>query len=179
MFQSDMNITSVLQAKELDNFLDHLSEINTDAIAYVTLYPMEGFAAVSDQALQDLVLRLNNGLSRGLRFFIRYSSEMNGNWFRYGQQPTAFLASWRRVIGYVRQATNNSQNIAFIWAPNSGNGYPFLGGKNITIPRGSPDYLLMDTNNDGEIDINDDPYTPFYPGDEWVDWVGFSVILRF
>ena len=23
--------------------------------------------------------------------------------------------------------------------------------------------------------MSDDPYTPFYPGDQWVDWVGLNV----
>lgn len=40
---------------------------------------------------------------------------------------------------------------------------------------GSTDFQLMDTNNDGKLDGNDDPYSPFYPGDEYVDWVGMSI----
>lgn len=33
----------------------------------------------------------------------------------------------------------------------------------------------MDTNSDGKVDMWDDMYTPFYPGDDWVDWVGMSI----
>jgi hypothetical protein len=33
----------------------------------------------------------------------------------------------------------------------------------------------MDTNGDGIVDVRDDPYTPYYPGDNYVDWVGMSV----
>jgi hypothetical protein len=33
----------------------------------------------------------------------------------------------------------------------------------------------MDTNGDGAIDMYDDMYTPYYPGDDWVDWVGMSI----
>lgn len=47
-----------------------------------------------------------------------------GAWFSYGQQPTAFLESWRKVVSAIRAASQR-ENIAFIWAPNSGNGYPF------------------------------------------------------
>jgi beta-mannanase len=32
----------------------------------------------------------------------------------------------------------------------------------------------MDTNNDGVISSLDDPFGPFYPGDDYVDWVGCS-----
>lgn len=33
----------------------------------------------------------------------------------------------------------------------------------------------MDTNGDGIVDVRDDPYTPYYPGNDVVDWVGMSV----
>jgi hypothetical protein len=33
----------------------------------------------------------------------------------------------------------------------------------------------MDTNRNGILDEGDEPYAPFYPGDEYVDWVGTSV----
>ena len=49
----------------------------------------------------------------------------------------------------------------------------------------------MDTNKNGVVDTGDgklaevlffskpyfiaDPYGPYYPGDEWVDWVGMSI----
>ncbi|KAI9016932.1 hypothetical protein BC832DRAFT_543226 [Gaertneriomyces semiglobifer] len=33
----------------------------------------------------------------------------------------------------------------------------------------------MDTNKDGKFDFYDDPYSPYYPGDNYVDWVGLSM----
>jgi hypothetical protein len=66
--------------------------------------------------------------------------------------------------------------LAFVWGPNHGSGYPFPGGR-FDVQPSSPDYSVLDTNKDGKLDINDDPYSPYYPGDEWVDWVGFSVIF--
>ena len=63
-----------------------------------------------------------------------------------------------------------------IWAPNSGNGYPFVGGPH-SININSSEYdSTLDTNGDGKFDHDDDPYTPYYPGDEYVDWVGQSVL---
>jgi beta-mannanase len=35
--------------------------------------------------------------------------------------------------------------------------------------------MPLDTNGDGKVDSNDDPFSPYYPGDDWVDWVGLSV----
>ena len=40
---------------------------------------------------------------------------------------------------------------------------------------GTPDFLEMDTNNDGVINNLDDPYLPYYPGDQYVDWVALSL----
>ncbi|KAJ3087288.1 hypothetical protein HK102_011435, partial [Quaeritorhiza haematococci] len=37
------------------------------------------------------------------------------------------------------------------------------------------DLQLLDTNRDGNITAADDPYSPYYPGDEWVDWVGLTL----
>jgi hypothetical protein len=34
---------------------------------------------------------------------------------------------------------------------------------------------LLDTNHDGVLDGRDDPYAPYYPGDDAVDWVGMTL----
>lgn len=40
---------------------------------------------------------------------------------------------------------------------------------------GTAEWHALDTNDDGWVDMYDDPYTPFYPGDQWVDWVGMNM----
>ena len=37
------------------------------------------------------------------------------------------------------------------------------------------DLALMDTNQDGVVNNADDAYSPYYPGDAFVDWVGSSI----
>ena len=92
----------------------------------------------------------------------------------YGQQPKKFIASWKRVVSAVRNAAV-ADNVAFIWAPNSANGYPYKKSTHSNTVS-SPNWdSTLDTNNDGAYDKMDDPFTPFYPGDEWVDWVGMSI----
>lgn len=152
-FHSDFNLTDDCQPKEIDNFFDQIYSTKTDAIAYMTIYPMRGFTAVTEAALQTLTLKIVTAINNGTRIFIRYASEMNGNWFAYGQRPLEFLDSWKWVVGTIRKATNNSQNIAFIWAPNSGNGYPFPLGEYF-ISKDSWQFSVLDTNNDGVLDIN-------------------------
>ncbi|KAI8913390.1 glycoside hydrolase superfamily, partial [Gorgonomyces haynaldii] len=162
LWQSDMNIGQTLQSEAIDNFVSQVAQTNSDAILYLTLYPMDGFQNVSAQALDQFTTKIQTITNAGRRVLIRYASEMNGNWFPYGQQPIAFIKSWKQVVDAVRAKVPDRSKYAFIWAPNSGNGYPFGEG-------------LLDTNNDGKYTIADDPYTPFFPGDDYVDWVGFSI----
>ena len=61
-----------------------------------------------------------------------------------------------------------------MWAPNYGGGYPFAGGAYHARP-GTADYTLLDTNHDGVVNGADDPYAPYYPGDDAVDWVAMSL----
>ncbi|KAJ3136563.1 hypothetical protein HK100_001546 [Physocladia obscura] len=109
------------------------------------------------------------------------ASEMNGSWFQYGQDPLGFIAAWIRCITYWRKALgSNSIKVAFIWSPNSGNGYPYPGDPysfNVsdTSPENLANFQALDTNNNGQLDPEDDPYLPYYPGDEYVDWVGLSI----
>ena len=61
-----------------------------------------------------------------------------------------------------------------LWAPNYGGGYPFADGCYEASSEDS-DFYLLDTDQDGQLDMSDDMYTPYYPGDDAVDWVGMSV----
>lgn len=62
-----------------------------------------------------------------------------------------------------------------IWNPNTGSGYPYYGLTNVTLPpKGSIDFTLLDTNNDGNISSADNPYLPFYPGSSYVDIISIS-----
>ena len=70
----------------------------------------------------------------------------------------------------VRNATaGHSENVAFMWAPNTGQGYPYQGYGLITTT--TADIAILDINGDGKVNEGDDPYSPYYPGDDYVDWV--------
>lgn len=64
-----------------------------------------------------------------------------------------------------------------------GGGYPYgYPQSNPAFPRANDvdpvkraDFERMDTNNDRVISNLDDPYLPYYPGDQYVDWVGISL----
>ncbi|KAI9329480.1 hypothetical protein BDR26DRAFT_872467 [Obelidium mucronatum] len=132
-----------------------------------------------------MAARIKSLIIAGRKVFFRFAPEMNGSWFIYGQRPVDFVAAWRRCITYWKTALGaDSAKVAFIWAPNSGNGYPWAKDPNNPGENYSPDNSTidgrqriseLDTNGNGIFDRDDDPYLPFYPGDEYVDWVGLSM----
>lgn len=60
---------------------------------------------------------------------------------------------------------------ALVWAPNLGNGYPY-GETNVA---NATELAALDTNGNGQLDTGDDPFGPYYPGDNYVDWIGLSI----
>jgi len=173
VWQSDVNMTSAgLQMP--DQFISQVSELKTDAILYLTVYPIDGFDVVTDSVIGDLCKVVGDLTKGGRQVFLRYASEMNGPWFKYGQQPTKFLASWKKVADQCR-ANSDITKLALVWAPNSGDGYPWQPTDNPPPLSSFPDGAALDTNGDGNYTIADDPFKPFWPGDDYVDWVGLSI----
>ena len=96
--------------------------------------------------------------------FLRFACEMNGNWVSWdgwhnggsvstalGWQATeTYKSAWRRVYTIARQ--EQACNVAFVWAPNY---------RSAPDP-GSPEYTWNHWRN-------------YYPGDEYVDWVGIDL----
>ncbi|KAJ3108334.1 hypothetical protein HDU97_001459 [Phlyctochytrium planicorne] len=163
----------------LDGFVDMLDASGTDAFAYITVYFFKKFTELTDDKLTELANRLLKVLKRGKKIFLRLYPEMNGYWFEYGLDPEGFIKAWKQTYDIINKVigTENRQNIAYVWAPNSGNGYPFNDPDGLHLPTSTADprFKLFDTNNDNKIDRDDNAYTPYYPGDNVVDWVGLSI----
>ena len=99
---------------------------------------------------------------------------MNGDWTSYGLKPVEYKASFRRVTEAIRKVTNLT---AMVWAPNVGINYPFRGGgQDYPTLRTDPEnFRALDTNNDTVLNHLDDPYGPYFPGEDVVDWFGISI----
>ncbi|KAJ3326569.1 hypothetical protein HDU76_012809 [Blyttiomyces sp. JEL0837] len=152
--------------------LTFLDETSTDAILFLTAYPDGGplncFNKVDSAAITELANFCAKVIGSGRRMMVRYAPEFNGDWMGYGNCPSEFISSWRNVTDAIRKV---APGVPLVWAPNEGAGYPF----SINVPALSPTNMkLLDTNNDGAITEKDDPYLPYWPGDEYVDWVGIS-----
>ncbi|OUE24235.1 glycoside hydrolase family 26 protein [Clavibacter michiganensis] len=137
----------------------------------LTLEPREGLAEVTDEVAGN-VAGLVDGIQRtGVPVVVRFAHEMNGSWYAWGQQPEEYVAAFRRVADALHTRAPGS---AVMWAPNEGGGYPFTGGPSAAVA-GTEAFELLDTDGDGVLTIADDPYAPYYPGDDAVDWVGMSL----
>lgn len=152
------------------------------AVAVVSLQPTAALADLGRPEAAALVDELDAlTASTGSSFLLRFAPEMNGSWTAWGQQPAAYVRAFRAFAGVVHV---DASAAATVWAPAYGAGYPFGGSiddvsRGVVLSTQTPaDQAALDTDDDGLLDSGDDPYDPYYPGDEAVDWVGLSM-LRF
>lgn len=157
------------EIRYLEDFVDQVA--SQHGMALLTLEPFDGLDAMTAEAAADLGERLAVINTRGVPVLLRFAHEMNGSWYPWGQHPEEYVATFQRLAADVH---DRAPLTAMLWAPNYGSGYPFAGGK-FSAPPGSRDFRLLDTNGDGVLDMRDDPYAPYYPGDVAVDWVGMSL----
>ena len=102
---------------------DQVDATNSDALVLLTVYPRPTPWNISDadvNALAAQCARLNKAKRRIL---LRFAPEMNGDWNFYGQQPTQFIALWKRVHAAVRE---QAPETGFVWSPSSGEGCKFF-----------------------------------------------------
>ncbi|KAJ3300390.1 hypothetical protein HK104_001354 [Borealophlyctis nickersoniae] len=105
----------------------------------------------------------------GTPVLLRFGHEMNGDWLiAFSQRPIEYLHAYRTLANYVHTLTNLT---AMVWAPNIGSNYPWGGGTRAH----DANFQLMDTNRDGTLTNADDPYLPYWPGPDYVDWIGLSL----
>lgn len=155
------------------DYLDQAVEmlVQSGGMLLLTLEPRAGLDSITPAVAQSVAARLAGYNSRGVMVLLRFAHEMNGSWYEWGQQPIKYIATFRRVADAVHR---KAPGTAMLWAPNYGGGYPFQGGKFLARP-GSMDMKALDTDGDGELTARDDPYAAYYPGDDFVDWVGMSL----
>ncbi len=136
----------------------------------LTLEPFGGLDTVDAAALELLTGQLLRWNEAGVPVIVRFAHEMNGSWYPWGQRPGPYIETFRRVATAVHRAPA----AVMLWSPNDRVGYPFAGGAYEARP-GTTAFAALDTNDDGQLSLDDDAYGPYYPGDAYVDWVGLSL----
>jgi hypothetical protein len=111
----------------------------------------DDYATMTDEAYDAIAVECAYINSEyGVPILLRWGHEMNGNWYAHGYQPTAYVASFRKLATAMRARTNVT---ALLWSPNIGNEYPFGGGI-VPAPTGA-DLLALDTNGSGALNVGD------------------------
>ena len=108
----------------LDNTVKAVAD--EGGMVMITLEPWNGLASVTAEAaaaLADLAAGYN---ARGVPVIIRFAHEMNGSWYPWSQQPSAYIKAFQAVADAIHSQAPQS---AMLWAPNYGGGYPFKGGQ--------------------------------------------------
>jgi hypothetical protein len=153
----------------LDGFIEQVRTVG--GIGLITLEPNGGLDAVTESAANDLADMVAGYQACGVPILIRFAHEMNGSWYAWSQDPAGYARAFRTVAAAIHA---RAAGAGMLWAPNTGLGYPFHGGR-YEAPPGSAAARALDTNGDGSVSAADDPYAPYWPGDDAVDWVGMSV----
>ncbi len=143
---------------------------------FLTVYPYLGFDAVTAQDYTDLgnqILGYETQYNRTT--FLRYAPEMQGLWNKYGQQPTAFIQSFQTMYTTVKAIAPNCK---IVWAPNTPQGYPYGQGGDEFTSLSTADQTALDTSGDGALTAADDSLSPYWPGPDYVDWIGISLYYK-
>ncbi|KAL7752624.1 hypothetical protein RI367_002159 [Sorochytrium milnesiophthora] len=156
----------------IQNLTDLQTVVNmvgrTDAVLALTLKPTS-LDIVTDKAVSQIARTVTFINQLGVVVLLRWAHEMNGNWFAYGQKPVQYAQVFQKVATAIKAATDKTM---MVWAPNTPDGYPY--DTTQLPPATSSEFKAMDTNGDGQITEADDPLTPYFPGEQYVDWIGYS-----
>jgi hypothetical protein len=154
----------------LDQFAQQAGQ--QGALLLLTLEPTEPLADLTAADAAALATRLEALRERfGSRALVRFAPEMNGSWTPWGQQPSAYVAAFRQVADAVHASDAGAVTV---WSPAYAAGYPFGSADGLTDASGTRPIPELDTDGDGRVNLDDDAYRPYYPGDDAVDWVGLS-----
>lgn len=132
--------------------------------------PLDDLTTDDARAAEALLAEVHN--EYGTQQLVRFAPEMNGTWIEWGQQPTAFVDAFTVVADTVHDGDSGA---LMVWAPSYGSGYPFGLAEGRLDSLSATDLAKLDTNGDDEVTASDDPYQPYYPGDDVVDWVGLTM----
>ncbi|MCC6790825.1 MAG: hypothetical protein IT336_04020 [Thermomicrobiales bacterium] len=161
-----------LDANAISTF-DRVTELmgSVGGAVMVALQPATTLDALTETDALTFAEHAGRAEAAGVPLMVDFAAQMNGSWFAYGLKPTQFVPAYRGFVDTVRAAAPQTR---FVWSPAYAEGYPFVTREFLPDPE-SEDFGLLDTDGDGEITMSDDPYAPFYPGDEYVDWVGMTL----
>lgn len=143
------------------------------SLAVITLEPSKPLEELTEADAAELVEVLQRAEDEyGTAFYLRFAPEMNGTWYEWGQKPDEYVAAFRLLADAVHAGAPSA---AMLWAPSYAAGYPFTEAYGAVDELDQGTVRALDTNGNELVDVGDDPYSPYYPGDDAVDWVGLTM----
>jgi len=107
------------------------------AIPHIAWEPNDGLDVVKDdEYLREFARKAKEA---EVPIFLRYASEMNGDWTAYSGDTEKYIEKWRLVYDVMKE---EAPNVMMVWTV-------------FTFPQGN--------------------IKKYYPGDEYVDWVGVNI----
>ncbi|KAJ3184123.1 hypothetical protein HK101_009855 [Irineochytrium annulatum] len=148
-----------------------------NAVMQIRVIPEVDIVTMKDgtiEQLASLMQRIN--FEFNVPVLLSYAPDVNGHADGfYKMRPIQYLESFKLMTNAIRNMTNMT---AMVWTTTNAALYPFYASQS-PIPSASTDpanLLVLDTNHNGYLDAGDDPFSPYYPGDQYVDWVGLTLI---
>jgi len=87
---------------------------NEGAAIHLALEPEQGLEMVHDNEYLRQFARMARAAE--VPVFLRFASEMNGDWVRWHGNPKLYIEKWRIVANVMRE---EAPNVAMVWTPNS------------------------------------------------------------
>ncbi|MCL8024389.1 OpgC domain-containing protein [Nocardioides bruguierae] len=150
------------------------------AVAVLDVEPTVALRDLTEDDAQLLADELHElHRTRGTRWLVRFGPEMNGSWTLWGQQPGGYVQAFRSLataVGDDRETARGTLPVvSMVWSPVYGAGYPYGAAYGDVAPSRDATATGLDTTGDGVVDAADDPYGPYWPGEQYVDWVGLTL----
>jgi hypothetical protein len=138
-----------------------------DILPIVSLTTFDGLSSYTTDDIVWFSTFLNDC---DMSILLRWNHEMNGNWFLWGQKPVEYV---EKYIEWYNISKKLAPTVGMVWSPDISSGYPFQG----KFQNGTADFTAADTNKDGVVDSKDDGYGPYFPGEQYVEWIGLTVSM--
>lgn len=167
------DVSFPVQAAEKGYLREFLAQsAASGAHALITVNPTVPLSDVNAAGAADFAGQLGE-LAQGFpgKLLIRFAPDMNSSWVSWGQQPAAYVPAYRAVA----QAFASDSDAVMVWQPFQARDYPFTRNRDAPAP-GTAGFAALDTNSDGDWNGSDEPYAPYYPGDDVVDWAGLTAL---
>lgn len=85
--------------------------VEAEGALHIGYEPLKGLDEVTETAVREYAKELG---ALNIPIFLRYASEMNGQWAPWNGDPTKYIEKWRMVHDVFEQ---EAPNVAMVWSP--------------------------------------------------------------